>query len=106
VVEEQNSDGFSSDTRDQAPFDRFLCHQTHRPARPALGRIAAYHSDNPLLLSLFEHGRRPRPLLFVERRYQPALPITMAHFASGLWREWDHVGNLRGAGALGQLQQR
>jgi hypothetical protein len=106
VVEEQNPDGFPSHAWDQSPFDRFLCHQTHGPAGAALGWVATYHGDNALLLSLIEHGRRTRALLFVERRFQASVSVTMAHFANRLWSEWEHVGNLRSAATFSQLQQR
>ena len=76
----------------------------HGPTRAALGRVAAYHSDDPLFLAVIEYGRRAGALLFVERRFQAALPVAMANFANGLRSEGHPVGNPPCATTLGQLQ--
>ena len=100
-MEQQNTDGFPAYSRDQSPFDRFFDHEPHGPASAALWRIAANHCDNALLLSSVEHFGRSRPFLLIEGTFQSALLVSVADFTNGLRGEWDHVGNLRSAGALG-----
>src|SRR5271170_5976128 len=66
VVEEQNSDGFPSHSRDQTPLDRFFCHQPHGPAGAAFGWITADHGDDALPLAVLQNLGCSRPLLIVK----------------------------------------
>src|SRR5689334_9208247 len=75
VVEVQNPNGFPSHPGDQPPLDGLLRHQAYGPAGAAFRRIAAYHSDDPLLLGIVEHGGGARALLFEQRRLQTALLV-------------------------------
>src|SRR5450755_2194605 len=45
VVEQQNPNGLSSDSRNQFPLHRFFGHQAHGPSGKTLRRSAADHSD-------------------------------------------------------------
>ena len=106
VVEEQDPNGFPSHSGDQPAFDRFLRYQPHGPAGAALGRVAAYPSDDPLLLGIVEHGGCAGTLFFEERRFQTSALVTTRNRADGLGSEWDDLGNPRYTGAFGQLQER
>ena len=78
--------------------------RTVQRARPS-GRTAAYHCNQTLFLALIEHFRCTWPLSFIQCPLQTALLVTTANIPYGLGSEWDKVGDLRSAGALGQLQQ-
>jgi hypothetical protein len=104
VVEEQDADGLPSHTRNQAPLDGFLRYQTDRPAGAAFGRVAAHHSDNPLLLTVIQHRGSAGALLLEQRGFQTAPLVTAADGANGLRGERDDSGNPRRTGASRQLQ--
>ena len=94
MVQKQDPNRLSADAGDQFPLDRLLDDQTHCPAGPTFGRVGAHHGDDPLLLTLVEHGCGPRALLFVERRIQSVILIAVADIANGLGSQRDNAGNL------------
>jgi hypothetical protein len=84
VVEEQDPNGFPSHPGDQPAFDRFLRHQSHGPTGAAFRRIAAHHSNDPLLLGIVEHGDCAGTLFFEERRFQTSALVTTRNRTDGL----------------------
>jgi len=82
VAEQENADSLSSHPRNQSPFDGFLRHQTYGPTGATFGRVAAHHGDDPLFLTVVEHGRRAGPLLLVKRRFQATFLVAMADSVS------------------------
>ncbi len=104
-MEQQNPDGLPSYVRHQLALHRFFGHQAHGPAGTTLGRIAAHHGNDPLFLVGVQHFSRTGPLLLIEGTIQAGLLITMTEPTDGLWGEWDHLGDLRRAGLLSQLQE-
>jgi hypothetical protein len=72
VVEEQEPDGFPTDSWDQPPLDGLFHHQPHGPASAAFWRITANHRAIMQLLL---------PFLLVESAFQPALLVSVANFA-------------------------
>jgi hypothetical protein len=87
VVEQQNPNGLSSDSRNQFPLHRFLGYQSHGPSGKTRWRIAAYHGDNALLLAVLQQSGRSRPLLLIERALEAPLPVAMADLPNGLWSQ-------------------
>ena len=85
-------------------FDGFFGHQSHRPTGEALGRIAADHGNNALLLAVFQQRFGSRPLLLVKSPFQPAFLIAMADFADRLRRQRHHARNPGRTDPFGQLQ--
>ena len=105
MAQQENANGFPSYAGNQFAFDGFFRYQADGPTGAALWRIAAYHCNQTLLLTVIEHFRRSRSLFLVQRPFQSALLVTAADIAYGLGCERDNLGNLRCAGALCQLQQ-
>ena len=99
-MQQQDTNGLSSDARHQSPFDGFFGHQSHGPTSLAFWRIAAYHRDNALFLVGVQHFGRAGALFLIESTIQSGLLVAMAEAANGLRRERDHPGNLRGTGML------
>src|SRR5262245_33632112 len=106
VVQKENADSFSSYPGCQLALDGFLGDEAHGPSGGALGRVAANHGDDALLLGGVEHGSGTRALFFIERGLQPTLLVAAREIADGLRGQADHGGNLRWASAFGQVQQR
>ena len=106
VAEEEYPNGFPSYTWNQFTFDGFYRYQTHGPTGAAFRRIAAHHSNDPLLLGIVEHGDCAGTLFFEERRFQTSTLVTMRNRADGLGSERDDLGNPRCTDAFGQLQER
>ena len=105
MAEQEDANGLPSDAWNQFAFDGFFGDEAHGPTSAAFRRATAHHCNQTLFLTIVEHLGSSRPLLFVQRPLQPALLVTPANIAYGLGSEWDHVGDLRCAAALGQLQQ-
>jgi hypothetical protein len=106
VGEKQDSDGFPPHAGNQLALDGFLGHQAHGPPGAAFGGITTHHRDNPLFVAVVEHGGCAGALLFEKRGLQTALLIPAADVADRLCRQRDDLGDLRRAGAFGQLTQR
>src|SRR5215471_10261283 len=78
VVEQQNPDGLPTHLRYQFPLHRLLGHQSNRPTRLPLWRIAAHHGDDSLFLVRVQDFGRTGPLFFIESAIQAGLLIAMA----------------------------
>ena len=84
-MKQQNSDCLPAYGRDQSPLDGLLGDQAYRPPCIAVGRIAADHGDDPLLLAVVEHFGRAQTRLFIDGTLEAPLLIAMADLADGLW---------------------
>ena len=78
--------------------------RTVQRARPSGGLLHTIAIKRCFWLSS-STSAAPGLCLLVQRPLQTALLVTTADIAYGLGSERDHVGDLRCAGALGQLQQ-
>src|SRR5208283_1428077 len=67
VAQQENANGFPSDTGNQFAFDGFFRYQADGPTGAAFRRIAAYHCNQTLFLAVVEHFRRSRSLFLVQR---------------------------------------
>lgn len=105
-MQQQDTNGLSSDAWHQSAFDGFFGHQAHGPARLAFGRIAAYHRDDTLLLVGVQHLDRAGTLFLIQSTLQSSLLVAMAQASNGLRRERNHLGDLRSTGLPAQLQKR
>ena len=65
VVGEKKTDGFAACAGHKLLFHSFFSHQPYGPAGETVGRVAADHGDDTLLLPGVQHGRRTRTLLLV-----------------------------------------
>jgi len=106
MVEQQDSDCLPAYGRDQPALDGLLGDQAHRPPCVAIGRVAADHGDDPLLLGVVEHFGRTRAGLFIDGAVETPLLIAMADLADRLWSQGQNLGYAWRAGTSGQLQQR
>jgi hypothetical protein len=105
VAQQENPNGFPSDTRNQFAFDGFFGHQAYRPTGAAFGWTTAYHCNQTLFLTIVEHLGCAGPLFLIQGPIQTALLITAADVADGLRRQRNYSGNARRGGTLGQLQK-
>ena len=95
-MEQQNPDGLPTKSGDELALDRPFSDPAHGPTAATLGRIAACHSDDALLLAVFQHFCRSRALFLVESAIQwPAgsggrVAEWLAGSVDSLWQSGTH----------------
>ena len=99
-MQQQDTNGLSSDARHQSPFDGFFGHQSHGPTSLTFWRIAACHGDDALFLVGVQHFGRAGALFLIQSTIQSGLLVAMAEASNRLRRKRDHLGNLRGTAML------
>lgn len=105
-MEKQQPDGFSAHLRNQTSLHRFFGHQTHRPARPSGGRIAANHGDDAFSLRRLQQCRRARAILVVKGLLQPRPFVPTPDLAHGLGGQRNHTRDFGSRLAVTELLQR
>src|SRR6266568_1815657 len=91
VVEQQNPDGLSSHSRNQAPLYGFLGHQSYRPPGAPFRRAATDHGDDTLPLAVLQHRGGSGPALLIECAFETALLIAMTHLPNRLLSQGNHL---------------
>jgi hypothetical protein len=105
VVQQQDPNCFSSYARRQPSLDGLLGDQAHRPTGESGGRVATNHGNDALLLLVVQDGSGAWALLFVKSAFQPVLLVTANQIADGLRAETGRLGDLWGAGAIGEVKE-
>jgi hypothetical protein len=105
VAQQENPNGFPSDSRNQFAFDGFFRHQAHCPTGTAFRWATAYHCNQTLFLAIIEYLGCSGPLFFIQRPLQSALLIPAADVSDRLRGQRNYAGNARRSNAFGQLQK-
>jgi len=106
VVQQQQSDGFPANARNEFSFHRFLRDQPYRPPRKTVGRIGTDHGNDLLALHLIQSRLRTGARRVDQRTLQPAVVIAPAYIANRLRRDSNRSRHGRRRLAFMKQQQR
>ena len=104
-MHQQDPNCFASYPRRQPSLDGLRGDQTHRPTGESGGRVATNHGDDALLLLVVQDGCGAWALLFIKSSFQSVLLVAANQIADGLCAETRRLGDLRGAGTLGEVKE-